>query len=62
MHQVHNGIEYGDMQMIGECYDIMKVSQGGKVVDNNFLLKDGFWTNQVSPTQNIFIFTFHRYR
>lgn len=23
---VHNGIEYGDMQLICECYDIMKVS------------------------------------
>jgi 6-phosphogluconate dehydrogenase len=23
--KVHNGIEYGDMQLIGECYDIMKV-------------------------------------
>ena len=22
---VHNGIEYGDMQLIGECYDILKV-------------------------------------
>merc|ERR1712183_718279 len=21
---VHNGIEYGDMQLIGECYDILK--------------------------------------
>jgi len=26
MQQVHNGIEYGDMQMIGECYDILKVN------------------------------------
>lgn len=22
---VHNGIEYGDMQLIGEVYDILKV-------------------------------------
>lgn len=24
---VHNGIEYGDMQLICECYDILKVSR-----------------------------------
>jgi 6-phosphogluconate dehydrogenase len=25
---VHNGIEYGDMQLIGEVYDILKVRTG----------------------------------
>lgn len=25
---VHNGIEYGDMQLIGECYDILKHTAG----------------------------------
>jgi 6-phosphogluconate dehydrogenase len=25
---VHNGIEYGDMQLIGEAYDLMKNGLG----------------------------------
>jgi len=25
---VHNGIEYGDMQLIAEAYDIMRTSSG----------------------------------
>ena len=38
MKMVHNGIEYGDMQLIAEAYDLLK-NVGGL---NNDQLKDVF--------------------
>jgi len=35
-HRVHNGVEYGDMQLIGEVYDILKHIVG---LDNEEMAK-----------------------
>jgi 6-phosphogluconate dehydrogenase len=29
---VHNGIEYGDMQLISEVYDVLKVRQSAELM------------------------------
>jgi hypothetical protein len=44
--QVHNGIEYGDMQLISEAYDVLKTIGG---LTNDELAAAFIEWNQVGP-------------